>query len=329
MATTNDDLFKKYNSVYGTGNNSSVSNTGLTSEYDNELSELARKGNYKSYFNKATQLANVNKLQQKYLQNSLKASGLSGTGAGTNASTQQNNAYLNASQNALSDYYTKEAEITEDAYNTYQSDQASEVSQYENMLSQYQTLDGLANAYSSLDTSSLGDEAKSALDTYYNNLVNTMRESNGVTNGTFAGWAYDNGLKSFTDETIGSMTVHRTDNDTYQRADSFWGVDNEVKTMQKMVGGLSQPTAFKLENSDGKGSVWVVYDPSSGTYYQVNDEETALSAVGGSGNAYYIQGKNTAKPYTSQSGKTQKKRYLPDGTIQYQDEDGNWYSTNR
>lgn len=295
---TNNDLYKKYNSTYGTGT-TSVSQTGMASDYDNELSELARKGNYKSYFNKATQLANVNKLQQKYLQNSMKANGLSGTGAGTSATAQQNNAYLNASQNALSDYYSNEASITEDAYNTYQSDQASEVSQYESMLSQYNTLDGLANAYNTLDTSSLGDEAKSALDTYYNNLVNTMRESNGVTNGTLAGWAYDNGIKSFTDETLGSMSVHRTDNDSYKRADDFWGVSNEIKTMQTMVSSLSQPTAFHLENADGKGAVWVIYDPTSGNYYQVNDEAMAQSVVG-EDNMYQIKGSGSkATKYVS------------------------------
>lgn len=296
--TTTSDLEKKYSQSYGTGN-SSVSSDGLASKYDNELSELARKGNYKSYFSKATQLANVNKLSQKYLQNSQRQQGIYGTGAGSSATVVANNAYLNASQDALSDYYANEDTITEDAYNTYQSDQASQVSEYENMLSQYTTLDGLQNAYAQLDTSGLSDEAKSSLESYYNNQIGLMNENTGAT-AVNSGLEYlaNSGKSTSNIDDVAKWTLTRWDGTT-QNLDGYWGVKNELNVLKSYVanGSVTSPTAFKLENKDGKGNTWIVYDPSTGTYYQTSEE---IANKYFSNNSYLIKDKNLPTKYSAQ-----------------------------
>lgn len=124
-----------------------ATDTGLAksqeSQYDDELAQLARQGNYDAYFKKATQNSNINRLAQKYLGNTLKQQGLESTGEGTIGSTNLSNAYLNAQADALSDFNTQEQSITESAYDRYKTEQneaeAEAKENYSNWASMLQT----------------------------------------------------------------------------------------------------------------------------------------------------------------------------------------------
>lgn len=59
----------------------------------------------------------------------------------------------------------------------------------------------------------------------------------------------------------------------------------------------ASPTAFKLENKDGKGNTWIVYDPSTGTYYQTSEE---IANKYFSNNSYLIKDKNLPTKYSAQ-----------------------------
>lgn len=116
------------------------SNTGTdlpqsqSSEYDDALAQLARQGNYEAYYKKATQLANINRLAQRNLNNTLKQQGLESTGEGTLGSTSLSNAYLNAQSNALSDFNSEEQSITEEAYNRNETKKSNQYSEWSTML---------------------------------------------------------------------------------------------------------------------------------------------------------------------------------------------------
>lgn len=105
-----------------------------SSSYDDELASLARQGNYEAYWKKATQLANIQRLAQKNLNNSLKQQGLYGTGEGVLGSTQLSNAYLNLQSDALSDFNNQEQSITEEAYNRNENKKSEQYSEWSQML---------------------------------------------------------------------------------------------------------------------------------------------------------------------------------------------------
>ena len=156
------------------------------SEYEDTLSQLARQGNYEAYFKKATQNANINRLAQKYLSNSLKQQGLESTGEGAIGSTALSNAYLNAQANALSDYNTQEQSITESAYDRYKTAQDEAKTEantdYSNWTSMLQnasssnTVDEVLNQILA-DNPDMDADTANKLKTYATSLSNSTSES--------------------------------------------------------------------------------------------------------------------------------------------------------
>jgi hypothetical protein len=335
---SNGSLQSYYNSNTGTDLPQSQS-----SEYDDALAQLARQGNYEAYFKKATQNANINRLAQKYLNNSLKQQGLESTGEGAIGSTALSNAYLNAQSNALSDFNTEEKSITEEAYNRNETKKSEQYSEWSTMLQNaanngnvedtlnqiletnpdldqetINKLQTLATAYSNansessskvstyqsymsaalnsgnlddwytsnvVNNSELTDSEKSELARYYE-AINTTSDTSTIktSDGTFSidDYATKNNLKSWTgtgyytgmEGANGSgLTATRTNDDGTTStidAGNNHGVRNEIATMVKNKANYTEPTIFNLVNADGNANAWVLYDPYSGKFYQID-----------------------------------------------------------
>lgn len=314
-----------------------------SSSYDDELASLARQGNYEAYWKKATQLANIQRLAQKNLNNSLKQQGLYGTGEGALGSTQLSNAYLNLQSDALSDFNDQEQSITEEAYNRNENKKSEQYSEWSQMLANAaqngnvdETLDQilatnpdldasvinklqtLATAYSNTNSESsnkvstyqsymsaalnsgnldnwyqnnvvnndeLSDTEKSELAKYYE-AINTSTDSSTIktSDGTLSieDYATKNNLRSWTgtgqnkglEGTNGSgLIATRTNDDgtTYTLdAGSNYGVRHEIVRMVNEKSNYTEPTIFHLTNDDGKANAWVLYDPYSGKFYQID-----------------------------------------------------------
>jgi len=240
----------EFSNLYG----SVVSPQGQTSDYDNQLTELARNQNYKQYFNTAVQQANIGKLAQKYFNNSMKQNGLNTTGAGTTANAQLYNNLANQQANALSNYYAQEALITEDA-----------VAESANQLSEY--LNDISVAYQRGDKAT----ANSLIEQYRKNLTgealdnfNSKIASYGFESDPYAmGNAYNSA------EELQNMVVSSGDGVAYAKD----VVNNEINIMLKSVqtGNYPAGSVFHLVNADGKSGVYMYYDGNS--FYQLNDNQ--------------------------------------------------------
>lgn len=170
----------------GTSSSNGQQSSMADSEYEDTLSQLARQGNYEAYFKKATQNANINRLAQKYLNNTLKQQGLESTGEGAIGSTALSNAYLNAQANALSDYNTQEQSITESAYDRYKTAQDEAKTEantdYSNWTSMLQnasssnTVDEVLNQILA-DNPDMDTATANKLKTYATSLSNSTSES--------------------------------------------------------------------------------------------------------------------------------------------------------
>lgn len=162
-------------SAYSTGGSVQSQNSPI----DDELAKLAREGNYKAYLNKTIQNANVSRLAQKYLENSLKQQGIETQGAGTIAGTQLANAYLNANAQAQSDFYDTERSITSEANTRVDSANKENLNEWSQLLATASQNGNLDEAYQQiLDNNPDMDEAtKNKLSQYYAAYDNKTSES--------------------------------------------------------------------------------------------------------------------------------------------------------
>ena len=92
-----------------------------TTAYDDTLAELERSQNFKSYYNQAIQNYNMKQNTQKYLDSMLQNQGLASQGYGTSAHVGVENNAMNLYAQNASDYYDREAQITSNAYDRYQT----------------------------------------------------------------------------------------------------------------------------------------------------------------------------------------------------------------
>lgn len=253
----------------GTLTKGSNAPTSSSTEYDDALAQLARQGNYDAYWKKATQNANINRLAQKYVGNTLKQQGLESTGEGTLGSTSLSNAYINAQANALSDFNTQEQAIGENAYTRYQNQQsesASKVSSYESNMSTAFNNNTLEDWYTKnvVNNSDLTDTEKAELARYYEAINSGTSDSflkNAGISTDYSGYTSADDLKQMTDN--GTKTGSK--------------LSSEIDAMVNWVTGNKPGTGtlFKLANSDGSANAYIYYDPSSGSYYRVSEEQAS------------------------------------------------------
>lgn len=149
------------------------------SQFDDELAKLAREGNYKAYYNKAIQNANVARLAQKYLDNSLKQQGIETQGAGTIAGTQLSNAYLNANAQAQSDFYDTERNITSEANTRVDNANKENLNEWSQLMATASQNGNLDEAYQQiLDANpNMDEDTKNKLSQYYAAYDNKTSES--------------------------------------------------------------------------------------------------------------------------------------------------------
>ena len=325
---SNGSLQSYYNSNTGTDLPQSQS-----SEYDDALAQLARQGNYEAYFKKATQNANINRLAQKYLNNSLKQQGLESTGEGAIGSTALSNAYLNAQSNALSDFNTEEKSITEEAYNRNETKKSEQYSEWSTMLQNaanngnvedtlnqiletnpdldqetINKLQTLATAYSNANS-----ESSSKVSTYQSYMSAALNSGNlddwytsNVVNNSELTDSEKSELARYYESIKGDSTDSYLDEigintsySAYTSADELKQMtDNGTKTGSKLSSEIdamttwvtgnkpSEGTMFHLTNDDGNDA-YIYYDPSSGSYYRVSEEQA---------------GKYTGTSYTAYDG---------------------------
>lgn len=270
--TTTPILSSAYSS---NGETETTTPTSNGSSYDDDLAQLEREGNYKTYFSKLVQNANINKLASKYLDNSLKQQGINTQGAGSIAGTQLSNAYLNANATALSDYNTQENSITENAYNRYQQaeeeateDSASKVSTYEGNMQTAYSNGNLEDWYANnvTNNTSLTDSEKAELQRYYEAIG-----SSGNSLLTSAEKTY--GMLSADTLTSGSTT---TDSKT----------KDEINSMIFLVttNPPSTTTLYHLVSAGNGVDQYIAYDPSTKAYYRVSADK----AKGYKGTTYTI-----------------------------------------
>lgn len=264
-ATTTPILSSVYSSNGETG---TTTPTSSGSSYDDDLAQLEREGNYKTYFSKLVQNANINKLANKYLDNSLKQQGINTQGAGSIAGTQLSNAYLNANATALSNYNTQENSITESAYKSYQEDSASKVSTYEGNMQTAYNNGNLEDWYTNnvTNNTSLSDSEKAELQRYYEAIG-----SSGNSLLTSAEKTY--GMLSADTLTSGSTT---TDSKTM----------DEINSMISLVttNPPSSTTLYHLVSAGNGVDQYIAYDPATKAYYRVSADK----AKGYKGTTYTI-----------------------------------------
>lgn len=260
-ATTTPILSSAYSSNGETGTTTPASSG---SAYDDDLAQLEREGNYKTYFSKLVQNANINKLASKYLDNSLKQQGINTQGAGSIAGTQLSNAYLNANATALSDYNTQENSITETSY----KDSASKVSTYEDNMQTAYNNGNLEDWYTNnvTNNTSLSDSEKAELQRYYEAIG-----SSGNSLLTSAEKTY--GMLSADTLTSGSTT---TDSKTM----------DEINSMISLVttNPPSSTTLYHLVSAGNGVDQYIAYDPATKAYYRVSADK----AKGYKGTTYTI-----------------------------------------
>lgn len=335
----------------GTSSSNGQQSSMADSEYEDTLSQLARQGNYEAYFKKATQNANINRLAQKYLNNTLKQQGLESTGEGAIGSTSLSNAYLNAQANALSDYNTQEQSITESAYDRYKTAQDEAKTEANNDYSNWTSM--LQNASSSntvdevlnqilADNPDMDTATANKLKTYATSLSNSTSESsskvstyesllsNASNSGNLESWYTKNVVNNddLTDDEKSELARYyesikgdsTTDNyldeigintsySAYTSADELKQMTNngtktgsklssEIDAMVSWVTGNKPGTGtlFKLTNKDGSANEYIYYDPSSGSYYRVSEEQAGKYT----GTTYYAY-KGSVTSYDSYS----------------------------
>lgn len=295
----------------GTLTKGSNAPTPSSTEYDDALAQLARQGNYDAYWKKATQNANINRLAQKYVGNTLKQQGLESTGEGTLGSTSLSNAYINAQANALSDFNTQEQTIGENAYTRYQNQQsesASKVSSYESNMSTALNNNTLEDWYTKnvVNNADLTDTEKAELARYYEAInsgdstkVSTPNGSMSIeeyatANNLRGGWTSTSRWSGMEASDGTGLTCIR-DGEVINAGDNN-GVRNELVKMNNTKSNYTEPTIFNLVNADGKASCWVLYDPYSGKFYQIDEniasgdlKKYATYRIQGSGDAYQIR----------------------------------------
>lgn len=150
-----------------------------SSPLDDELAKLAREGNYKAYLNKTIQNANVSRLAQKYLENSLKQHGIETQGAGTIANTQLSNAYLNANAQAQSDFYNTERNITSEANTRADNANKENLNEWSQLLATASQNGNLDEAYQQIldNNPDMDESTKDKLSQYYAAYDNKTSES--------------------------------------------------------------------------------------------------------------------------------------------------------
>lgn len=150
-----------------------------SSPLDDELAKLAREGNYKAYLNKTIQNANVSRLAQKYLENSLKQQGIETQGAGTIANTQLSNAYLNANAQAQSDFYDTEKNITSEANTHADNANKENLNEWSQLLATASQNGNLDEAYQQIldNNPDIDESTKDKLSQYYAAYDNKTSES--------------------------------------------------------------------------------------------------------------------------------------------------------
>lgn len=150
-----------------------------SSPLDDELAKLAREGNYKAYLNKTIQNANVSRLAQKYLENTLKQQGIETQGAGTIANTQLSNAYLNANAQAQSDFYDTERNITSEANTRADNANKENLNEWSQLLATASQNGNLDEAYQQIldNNPDMDESTKDKLSQYYAAYDNKTSES--------------------------------------------------------------------------------------------------------------------------------------------------------
>lgn len=233
------------------------------SQYDDDLASLARETNYKTYFSKLVQQANMNKLANKYYQNNLKANGLDTQGANSIAQTQLSNAYLNANAQALSDYNTEENSITESAYNRYKEAQTEAETESSSKVSAYQTY--MQNAYNSGD-----------LDDWYANNVTNNQELTDTEKAELQ--RYYESINGSNGSLLTSQEKAYSKLSSDVLTNSKEGIDVSTKDeINKMISQVtsnppSTTTLYHLVNEKDGVEQYIAYDPSTGAYYRVSSE---------------------------------------------------------
>lgn len=195
------------------------------------------------------------------------------------------------------------------AYSNANSESSNKVSTYQSYMSAALNSGNLENWYQNnvVNNDDLSDTEKSELAKYYE-AINSAEDTSSVktSNGTYSidDYASKYGLRSWTDTgynsglegTNGSgLTATRVNDDgTVETIDAGgnYGVRNEIVTMVNNKDSYNAPTVFNLVNADGKASAWVLYDPSSGKFYQIDESmangdfaKYAVYQIKGSGKA--------------------------------------------
>lgn len=239
------------------------SNPYSTNEWDDIYSSALKKQNYEGLLNANTQLAYVQAMANKYMQNDLASQNLDGTGEGTSYAVQQNNNIVNAYQQALQNYQNQQANIDLQQSKVVAEKLQSLVEKISN---------DPASAYSQLEAYGLGTYNKDTGEFKFNEKFDNLDADVqlDLKNAMSA-----NGY----DQTVGKFGMDydtlMADKSGSRDNDVEWSKEYKYETQQMnqwiaQYGKDANGACFKFSRSDGRGKdSYLMY--KNGMYYIIDE----------------------------------------------------------